>query len=50
MGEKMMAMDLNAKIFQWIHAGAGTRPITDGFAIFFAEGGPYLLVALFIIL
>jgi undecaprenyl-diphosphatase len=42
-----MATDLNVKIFRWIHAGAGTRPVVDGIAIFFAEGGPYFLVVLF---
>ena len=45
-----MATDLNVKIFQWIHSGAGARPVVDGFAVFFAEGGPYLLVALFVVL
>jgi undecaprenyl-diphosphatase len=49
MGE-MMATKLNVQIFQWLHAGAGTRPVVDGFAVFFAEGGPYLLVALFVAL
>lgn len=49
MGE-MMAMNLNVQIFQWIHAGAGTRPVVDGFAVFFAEGGPYLLAVLFVVL
>ena len=39
----MIIMDLNVKIFQWIHSGAGTRPVMDGLAVFFAEGGPYLL-------
>lgn len=45
-----MATDLNVKIFQWIHSGAGDHPVVDGFAVFFAEGGPYLLAALFVVL
>ncbi|WP_457552479.1 undecaprenyl-diphosphatase [Desulfobacula sp.] len=43
-------MDLNIKIFQWINSGAGVHPVVDGFAVFFAEGGPYLLIALFVVL
>jgi len=43
-------MSCNTKIFQWLHAGAGTRPFVDGLAIFLAEGGPYLLAALFVAL
>lgn len=46
----MRAIDLNVKIFQWIHAGAGTRPVMDNCVVFLAEGGPYLLMALFVIL
>jgi undecaprenyl-diphosphatase len=46
----MISTDLNVKIFRWIHAGAGTHPVVDGVAIFFAEGGPYFLVVLFITL
>jgi undecaprenyl-diphosphatase len=41
-------MNLNVKLFQWIHAGAGTRPVMDGLAVFFAEAGPYLLAAVFV--
>ena len=43
-------MDLNVKIFQWIHAGAGTRPVVDSLAVFFAEGGPWMMAALFVVL
>lgn len=43
-----MTGDLNIQLFQWIHARAGHQPIVDGIAIFFAEGGPYLLGLLFI--
>lgn len=46
----MMATNLNVQIFQWIHAGAGDRPVVDGLAVFFAEGGPYLLAVLFVVL
>lgn len=46
----MIAMNFNMKIFQWIHSGAGERPVVDGFAVFFAEGGPYLLASLFVVL
>jgi undecaprenyl-diphosphatase len=45
-----MAMDLNMRLFQWIHAGAGTHPAMDGIAILLAEGGPYLLAVLFVVL
>ncbi|NOY87326.1 MAG: undecaprenyl-diphosphatase [Deltaproteobacteria bacterium] len=45
-----MTTNLNVQIFQWIHAGAGDHLIVDGFAVFFAEGGPYLLAALFVVL
>ncbi len=45
-----MAASLNVQIFQWIHAGAGGRPVVDGFAVFFAEGGPYLLAGFFVVL
>jgi len=45
-----MITNLNVKIFQWIHSGAGDRPFVDGFAVFFGEGGPYLLAALLVVL
>lgn len=44
-----MITNLNVKIFQWIHSGAGDRPLVDGFAVFFGEGGPYLLAALLVV-
>ncbi len=44
----MMAMDMNVKIFQWIYDSAGPRPFVDGFAVFFAEGGPWILAVLFV--
>ncbi len=43
----MTVMNLNVKIFQWINFGAGAHPVKDGFAVFFAESGPWLLTALF---
>ena len=43
-------MNLNIQFFRWIHAGAGSHPLVDGLAVFFAEGGPYLLPLLFVIL
>jgi undecaprenyl-diphosphatase len=46
----MMATSLNIEIFKWIHSGAGTRPVMDGLAVFFGEGGPYFLAVLFAIL
>ncbi len=42
-----MTGDMNTTLFQWIHSGAGTRPVLDTFAILVAEGGPYLLIILF---
>jgi len=45
-----MTMNLNIEIFNWIHSSAGTRPLLDGLAVFFAEGGPFILVILFIAL
>ena len=45
-----MATSMNIQLFQWIHAGAGNRPVMDGLAVFFAEGGPYLLAVLFVAL
>jgi len=42
-----MAASMNVQIFHWIHAGAGMRPVMDGFAVIFGEGGPYFLVVLF---
>jgi undecaprenyl-diphosphatase len=41
---------LNIRLFQWIHAGAGTHPFPDLVAVIFAETGPYLLVLLFVVL
>jgi len=46
----MMESSLNIEIFKWIHAGAGTRPVVDGLAVFFGEGGPYFLAVLFAVL
>ncbi len=43
-------MGLNQAIFQWIHAGAGTRPLIDALAVFFAEAGPFLLAAYLVVL
>ncbi len=43
-------MGLNQTIFQWIHYGAGTRPLIDALAVFFAETGPLLLAAYLVIL
>ena len=43
-----MTMNLNLEIFNWIHSGAGTRPLLDGLAVFFAEGGPFILAILFV--
>lgn len=45
-----MESSLNIEIFKWIHAGAGTRPVVDGMAVFFGEGGPYFLAVLFAVL
>jgi hypothetical protein len=36
--------DLNIRLFQWIHAGAGNHPFWDEIAIFFSESGPYILM------
>lgn len=43
-------MNMNIHLFQLIHAGAGNHPLVDSVAIFFAEGGPYLLALLFVVL
>ena len=40
--------NINTRLFLWINAGAGMHPSLDYVAIFFAEGGAYLLMALFI--
>ena len=40
---------LNLYLFEWINTGAGSYPLRDGIAIFFAEVGPYLLMLIFII-
>lgn len=45
-----MTTNLNTAIFEWIHSGAGTRPVMDGLAVFFAEGGPLLVAVLFFVL
>lgn len=45
-----MATSMNVQIFQWIHTGAGHQPVRDWVAVFFAEGGPYLLAAVFVFL
>ena len=45
-----MKAELNMQLFQWIHAGSGHQPIRDWVAVFFAEGGPYLLAAVFVVL
>lgn len=34
-------------LFQWLHAGAGSRPLLDRTAVFLAEAGPWLLAAVF---
>jgi undecaprenyl-diphosphatase len=47
--ERIMITNLNVKIFQWIHSGAGNHPVVDGFAVFFSEGGPYLVGALLVV-
>jgi hypothetical protein len=43
-----MTGELNIRLFQWIYAGAGRRPIVDSIAIFFGRVGPYLVGLLFI--
>ena len=35
---------MNTKLFLWLHQGAGQQPIQDILAVFFAEGGPYILM------
>jgi len=40
---------MNLHLFRWINTGAGSYPLKDGIAIFFAEAGPYLLIFIFII-
>jgi undecaprenyl-diphosphatase len=40
---------LNLYLFQLINMGAGSYPLKDGTAIFFAEAVPYLLMLIFII-
>ena len=37
---------LNILAFQWIHSGAGSHPLLDKMAIFFAQGGPVLMALL----
>ncbi|GBE06500.1 MAG TPA: undecaprenyl-diphosphatase [Nitrospirae bacterium] len=45
-----MLEDVNIRLFLWINAGAGKNLSLDYIAIFFAEGGPYILSALFVFL
>ena len=45
-----MLDDINIKLFQWVNAAAGKNPSLDYIAIFFSEGGPYILIALFVFL
>lgn len=45
-----MTTNLNREIFNWIHSGAGTRPFADGLAVFFAQGGPFVLVIFLVVL
>lgn len=45
-----MATNMNVQLFEWIHAGAGHHAFADGLAVFFSEGGPYLLAILFAVL
>ncbi|MDA3903314.1 MAG: undecaprenyl-diphosphatase [Desulfuromusa sp.] len=35
---------LNLKLFFWLNQGSGQQPFVDTVAIFFGEGGPYLLM------
>jgi undecaprenyl-diphosphatase len=44
-----MLANLNLHLFHWVNTGAGSYPLRDGIAIFFAEAGPYLLMLFFII-
>lgn len=48
MSEAMLP-HLNIRLFQWIHAGAGRHPFWDLTSLFFSEGGPYLLMVVFIV-
>jgi len=48
--ETTIAPNMNIQLFQWIHEGAGTSPVRDVLAVFFGEGGPYILVVLFAVL
>ena len=45
-----MPEDVNIGLFRWINAGAGKYPSLDYIAIFFAEGGLYILATLFVFL
>ena len=45
-----MVTGLNVQAFQWIHAGAGTRPVIDKLAVVFGEGGPFFLAVMFAVL
>lgn len=37
----------NLLLFQWLHAGAGSRPLLDHAAVFLAGAGPWLFAAIF---
>lgn len=40
---------MNLRLFQWIQTGAGSHPLRDGIAVFFAQAGPYLFMLILII-
>ncbi len=44
-----MLTNLNVRTFQWIHAGAGCNYVVDSVAVFFALGGPWIMVAMFFV-
>ena len=41
---------LNIELFQWVNHQAGTNYLLDRTALFFAVGGPYLMIAFFVFL
>jgi undecaprenyl-diphosphatase len=41
---------INRTVFLWINGPAGNNPALDYIAVFFAEAGPYILMALLILL
>lgn len=43
-------MDINIYLFRLINSGAGTRPVTDGIAVFFAQYGPFLMAGMFMVM